>query len=218
MPVTLRVERALLREAPAGAVLAALDEVGRGALAGPVAVGVVLIDIASPSAPTGVRDSKDCPAAQRERLDPLIRRWARRSAVGMASAGEIDALGIMGALSLAAVRALNTVGCRPHVILLDGSHDWLATRAPGIDVVTRVKADASCAAVAAASIIAKVARDAEMMALSAEHPAYGWDGNKGYAAPDHVAALRHHGPSPVHRLSWRLPGLSTGPDPRPRPQ
>ncbi len=210
MAVSLRVERSLLREAPAGGLLAAVDEVGRGALAGPVAVGVVVIDAMTGPAPQGVRDSKECDAVTRERLDPLVRGWAGRSAVGMSSPREIDEMGIVGALTLAAVRAINAVGIRPHVMLLDGSHDWMSRVAPGCRVVTRVKADTTCAAVAAASIIAKVARDAHMVALAAEYPAYGWESNKGYAAPDHVAALAQIGPSEAHRLSWRLPGVSTG--------
>ena len=101
--VTLRVERALLREAGPGALLAAIDEVGRGALAGPVAVGVVVIAADSAAAPRGVRDSKECDRATRERLAPRVRAWARRSAVGMASSVEIDSIGIISALALAFV-------------------------------------------------------------------------------------------------------------------
>lgn len=210
MAVTLRVERSLLRQRPPGALLAAIDEVGRGALAGPVAVGVVVLDVDAPSAPTGVRDSKECDPATRERLAPLVRAWARRSAVGMSSSAEIDAVGITRALAIAAARAINATGVRPDLVLLDGKHDWLSRVAPGAEVVTRVKADTTCAAVAASSIIAKVARDSLMVDLAVRHPEYEWDSNKGYAAPDHLAALERHGPSPWHRLSWRLPGVSTG--------
>ena len=212
MAVTLRVERALLREASPGALLAAVDEVGRGALAGPVAVGVVIIDADSAAAPQGVRDSKECDRATRERLAPRVRAWANRSAVGMASSVEIDSIGIISALALAAARALNATGVRPDLVLLDGKHDWISRIAPGSRVVTRVQADARCAAVAAASIIAKVTRDAHMVALDEECPEYGWSGNKGYAAPEHIAALERHGPSPWHRVSWKLPGVSTAPD------
>lgn len=206
MAVTLRLERSLLREEGPGAMLAALDEVGRGALAGPVAVGVVVIDERTGSAPQGVRDSKDCDAATRESLAPRVRAWATRSAVGMASAQEIDAVGIIGALALAATRGLNATGIRPDVVLLDGKHDWLSRVAPRSRVVTRIKADSTCAAVAAASIIAKVHRDAHMVGLAAEYPEYAWDANKGYAAPEHVAALGRRGPTRLHRLTWRLPG------------
>lgn len=211
MAVTLRVERALLRESPPGALLAAVDEVGRGALAGPVAVGIVIIDAATGSAPRGVRDSKECDAVTREILAPRVRTWARRSAVGMASAHEIDALGIIAALALAAARALNATGVRPDIILLDGKHDWISRIAPRSRVVTRIKADSTCAAVAAASIIAKVTRDAHMVQRATEYPEYRWDSNKGYAAPEHVAALERHGTTPWHRVSWQLPGGSTHP-------
>jgi ribonuclease HII len=210
MAVTLRVERSLLRDVPADGILAAVDEVGRGALAGPVAVGVVIIDASVGPAPSGMRDSKEVSVGARQRLNPLVRRWARHSAVGMASAPEIDALGIVSALTLAGVRAINALGVRPHVVLLDGSHDWLSRAMPGTRVMTRVKADSTCAAVAAASIIAKVTRDAHMVALADAYPDYDWQHNMGYAAPIHVAALGKLGPSPVHRLSWRLPGISTG--------
>ena len=203
---TLRYERQILREVAPTATLAAIDEVGRGALAGPVAVGVVLIDLQTPAAPRGVRDSKMCPPPQRRELVPRIRAWARHSGVGMASSQEIDAVGIVGALALAAVRALNAVGERPDVVLLDGSHNWLRRSCPGMRVETLVSGDARCAAVAAASILAKVARDDLMERLALDHPAYGWESNRGYAAPEHVSALAEHGPSPLHRLSWRLPG------------
>lgn len=210
MAVTLRMERALLRDAPPGGALAAVDEVGRGALAGPVAVGVVVIDGRVAAAPHGVRDSKECDVATRESLAPQVRAWAARSAVGMASAREIDAVGIISALALAAARALNATGVSPDIVLLDGKHDWMSRVAPRTRVVTHVKADATCAAVAAASIIAKVARDAHMVRLAQDHPAYAWERNKGYAAPEHVAALQSLGPSPWHRLSWHLPGVPSG--------
>jgi ribonuclease HII len=209
MAVTLRVERALLREASPGTLLAAIDEVGRGALAGPVAVGVVVIDADTGAAPRGVRDSKECDQATRELLAPRVRAWALRSAVGMSSSAEIDAIGIVSALALAAARALNATGVRPDLVLLDGKHDWMSRVTPGSRVVTRIQADATCAAVAAASIIAKVTRDAHMVDLARRQPEYGWGANKGYAAPDHVAALERLGPSPWHRVSWRLPGVST---------
>lgn len=208
MAVTLRVERALLRDANPGTLLAAIDEVGRGALAGPVAVGVVVIDAATGAAPRGVRDSKECDQATRELLAPRVRAWALRSAVGMSSSAEIDAIGIVSALALAAARALNATGVRPDLVLLDGKHDWMSRVTPGSRVVTRIQADATCAAVAAASIIAKVTRDAHMVDLARRQPEYGWGANKGYAAPDHVAALERLGPSPWHRVSWRLPGVS----------
>lgn len=210
----LRVEREMLRRG-VGA-LACVDEAGRGALCGPVSVGVVLLTPGTRPAPKGVRDSKLLTSAQREQLVPEIRRWAPH-AVGMASAGEIDLLGIMAALRLAGQRALAALPSPPDRILLDGNHDYLsvpgqlglfdaepmAIRTP--PVVTMVKADLRCAGVAAASILAKTARDALMVELGQSHPHYGLEQNKGYGAADHLAALARLGPTPHHRVSWNLP-------------
>ncbi len=217
---SLRVERALQRDGHR--LLAGMDEVGRGALAGPVSVGVVVIDEASRSAPRGVKDSKLLTPANRERLVPRIERWARAYAVGHASAGEIDAVGIIAALRLAGGRALAGIadaGIVPDLVILDGNHDWLTAPTevgllafagghPGAStppVATRIKADLTCSSVAAASVLAKVTRDRMMVALAIEHPAYGWEVNKGYGAPEHLAALRVQGPCVHHRRSWRLP-------------
>lgn len=206
---TLRHERRILRSVGDCATLAAIDEVGRGALAGPVAVGVVVVDMDTPTAPRGVRDSKACPPSERQALAPRIRAWARHSGVGMATSQEIDAIGIIGALALAAARAMNSVGGRPDVVLLDGNHNWLRRACPGVRVETLVAGDTSCAAVAAASILAKVARDQLMVEWAEGYPAYGWAGNKGYASPDHLDALARWGPTPHHRVSWSLPGVSS---------
>lgn len=234
---TLRVERALQRGGHR--LLAGMDEVGRGALAGPVTVGIVVIDETCRSAPTGVRDSKLLTHAARERLLPRIERWAPAYAVGHASAQEIDLVGIIAALRLAGLRALAALPVRPDLIVLDGNHDWLtppervglfefaeagsgelsvgseasargahlfAPYAVSPPVTTMIKADLRCSSVAAASVLAKVTRDRLMIELDGDHPAYGWAGNKGYAAPDHLAALDRHGPCELHRRSWRLPG------------
>jgi len=229
-PPTLRVERRLLRGG--ATLLAAMDEVGRGSPAGPVYVGVVVVDGATPPAPAGVRDSKLVPAMARESLVPSVEVWAVDSALGAASAAEVDRLGIIGALGQAGRRALAGLSCRPDLVLLDGAHDWLSpalqdgdggagpkgspsgaqvgipARTPliGIPVVTRVRADLTCASVAAASILAKVARDAVMTELAGDFPGYGWEANKGYGTPDHLEALRRLGPTPHHRVTWRLPG------------
>ena len=204
-------------------VVVGMDEVGRGALAGPVSVGAVAVDLATRSCPKGVADSKLLSPAARERLAPGIRRWGVARAVGHASAGEIDDVGIIAALRLAGGRALRALGVTPDVVLLDGSHDWLTAPAvldlfgtmadvpdAGVAVRTRVKADRTCASVAAASVLAKCDRDALMVSLSGAHPGYGWAENKGYGAPEHVAALRALGPTELHRRSWRLP---SGEDP-----
>lgn len=216
---TLRVERALQRDGHR--VLAGMDEVGRGALAGPVTVGVVLIDETCRSAPQGVRDSKLLQPHAREAMVPRIERWALCHAVGHASAAEIDEIGIIAALRLAGTRALAACGVRPDLVILDGNHDWLtAPEDVGLlafaheeavvtpPVTTMIKADLKCSSVAAASVLAKVTRDRIMVELGGEeeHAVYDWVGNKGYAAPEHMDALRVHGPTVWHRRSWRLPG------------
>lgn len=214
----LDVERTLLRDQCSR--LACIDEVGRGALAGPVTIGVVVIDAGVQAAPVGVRDSKELSPPQRKALVPAIEQWCSAFAVGHASNSEIDDLGIIGALRLAGQRALAAIGLpAPDLVLLDGSHDWLTEPAPDLfaapssaqspRVVMRVKADRDCAAVAAASVLAKVARDELMQGYHQEFAVYGWAQNKGYASPAHQQALREHGPSPLHRVSWRLPGSST---------
>lgn len=216
---SLRVERTLQREGYA--VLVGMDEVGRGALAGPVTVGVVAIDAGCRSAPQGVKDSKLLAPAARERLVPRIRRWCLGHAVGHAWPDEIDAVGIMAALRLAGERAMAQLeGVHPDLVLLDGNHDWLSDpgrvgllgllhEGPSAPPVrTMIKADLRCSSVAAASVLAKVARDALMVQAAGDerHTPYRWEQNKGYAAPEHVDALRELGPSEWHRRSWRLTG------------
>jgi ribonuclease HII len=220
---SLRHERALLREGRTA--VAGVDEVGRGALSGPVSVGIVVVTAETGSAPAGVRDSKLLTPAARARLAPRIRRWAPAWAVGHAGPEEIDAVGIMAAMRMAAQRAFAALEVRPDVLLLDGNHDYISPRDGGADadyglfeldqpaplppVVTRIKADMTCSAVAAASVLAKTARDQLMQALALDHPAYCWEDNKGYASPEHMDALRVLGPSPHHRISWRLPGAAS---------
>ena len=213
---SLRTERVLQREGYP--ILAGMDEVGRGALAGPVTVGVVVIDEACRSAPTGVKDSKLLTAAARERMVPRIERWCVAYGVGHASPGEIDEVG----LRLAGRRALALLGVVPDLIILDGNHDWLtepeevglfafAGGGPTTPPVrTMIQADMTCSSVAAASVLAKVARDRLLVERSVDFPAYGWEGNKGYSAPEHLEALRVHGACEYHRRSWNLPGLLAG--------
>jgi len=195
-----------------------MDEVGRGALAGPVSVGVVVIDQACRSAPQGVRDSKLLQPHAREVMVPRIRRWAFAHAVGHASPAEIDEIGIIAALRLAGRRALATLNVVPDLVILDGNHDWLTApdevgllafssgEASTPPVTTMVKADLTCSSVASASVLAKVERDRIMVDLAPQHTAYRWELNKGYAAPEHLEALRTLGPTVLHRRSWRLPG------------
>lgn len=215
---TLDYEKRFL---PRGArFLAGVDEVGRGALAGPVSVGIAVVDLRRMELLADVRDSKLLKAADRERLDPLVRAWSVASAVGHATAREIDELGIMGALRTAGNRAWFQIlgtGITPDVVLLDGSHNWLSPDAQpslfdevvveqGCDspVHTLVKADMQCLSVAAASVLAKVERDRTMQELHGEYPAFSWDVNKGYGTAAHREAIRTAGPSPYHRVSWNL--------------
>ena len=228
---SLRLERQLLRS---GAVVACgLDEVGRGSLSGPVTAGMVLVDASTSRSPDGLRDSKLLTASVRERLVPGIKAWARGWSVGHASAEEVDGLGLIGALRLAGHRALADLPIVPDIVLLDGNHDWMswprqqdlfsadlgevlagdrgpaeAVRIPR--VTTLVKANLTCASVAAASVLAKVARDAIMVELDVEFPEYGWRENKGYASARHIEALRDIGSSVHHRRSWNLPSASSG--------
>ncbi|MCL2595213.1 MAG: ribonuclease HII [Promicromonosporaceae bacterium] len=214
---TLKAERDLI--AADAVLVAGMDEVGRGALAGPVCVGVVVIGATTGEAPVGTADSKLLTAKAREVLAPRLRDWPVAWAVGYAQPGEIDELGIIAALRLAGQRALQQAAhtcARPiDVVILDGAHDWLsrpeqgdlfdieAPSAPRVRLM--VKADQTCSSVAAASVLAKVARDALLTELSEQHPEFGWDSNKGYASAKHIAALRCLGPTEHHRRSWNLP-------------
>ncbi|MDE3065147.1 MAG: ribonuclease HII [Acidobacteriota bacterium] len=208
-------------EVAAGRVVVGVDEVGRGALAGPVAVGAVVVSgVARP--PEGLDDSKVLRPAARAALVGPITQWASAVAVGWASAFEIDEWGLRVALAVAGSRALDALSVRPDVALVDGTVNLLraprdrrlGSPAPHLDYQelecrTVVRGDAACASIAAASVVAKVARDALMTELDAQHPAYGWRQNKGYGAPEHLAALRRCGPTPQHRQTWRLPGVGS---------
>ena len=214
--VSLKVEKRLLGQR--GGTVAGMDEVGRGSVFGPVAVGVVVTDAAL-SFPIGVRDSKLLSATKRSGLVAAITQWALASAVGLASAAEIDEYGISIALGLAGRRALAALGITPTWVLLDGPHDWLTRSgealsevAPDIDlgsVVPMVKADLSCASVAAASVLAKVHRDSLIVEMAEMFPGYGLERHKGYLSAQHRDALMELGVSPEHRRSWHLPGSAT---------
>ena len=203
---TLRVERSLHRSGARFVI--GCDEVGRGAIAGPVAIGLSVVGVGVRAHPTGLRDSKMLSEKRREELAPLAATWSVFSAVGLASADEIDSIGIIAALGLAGRRALTLVheaGIPIHdsVVLLDGAHDWLSpslTKPPRVQ--TLVKADRDCASVAAASVIAKVHRDRIMIEADDTIPGYGWKGNKGYGSADHYAAIQAQGPSAMHRHTW----------------
>lgn len=205
----LTLERRLLRERP---IVIACDEVGRGALAGPVAVGAAVMDErgARRRIPDGLRDSKLVPEPKRAEVAARANAWVQGSAIGWASAAEVDEVGIMRALGLAAIRALADLSAHGFhtaeaIVILDGNYDYItAAGARGLTVRPVIKADRDCASAAAASVIAKVARDALMIDLHDDLPAYNWVSNKGYASPDHREAIRTHGISPHHRASWAL--------------
>ncbi|MCQ9379466.1 ribonuclease HII [Methyloversatilis sp. XJ19-49] len=176
---------------------AGVDEAGRGPLCGPVYAAAVILDPARPI--DGLNDSKKLSEKKREALAPLIRERALGWAVGVATVEEIDRLNILHATMLAMRRAVEGLGVLPDEVLIDGNRV-----PPGLAVPARaiIGGDASEPAISAASILAKTGRDHEMMALAALYPQYGIARHKGYPTPEHLAALRAHGPSPIHRRSF----------------
>ena len=195
-----------------------IDEVGRGALAGPLTVGAVVLTCCD-TPPETLTDSKLLTAARREALVGPLEQWAADWSLGSVSATEIDAWGLRLALAVAATRALNGLRERPTHALIDGSLNLL--RAPvniafgvamppelsycSLRATTIVKGDQKCASIAAASVLAKVHRDAVMIDLGRQFQAFGWASNKGYGVASHLEALREWGPNVHHRQSWRLP-------------
>jgi len=173
-----------------------VDEAGRGPLAGPVYAAAVILDPASPIA--GLADSKALSAPRRTQLAEQIRRHALAWAVASASVSEIDAINILQASLLAMRRAVELLDADPTEVLIDGRH------CPAIRYPVRaiVKGDSTIPAISAASILAKTARDAEMLRLHQLYPAYGLDRHKGYPTVDHLAALERHGVSEIHRRSY----------------
>lgn len=191
--------------------VAGIDEVGRGAWAGPVTCGVVVIDASALSVPDGITDSKHLTERQRHKLLPVAQEWALAYAVGDASPAEIDRFGIVAALQLAAHRAVDALDMEPDVVLLDGNHDYFTVqdnhdggyRATPVRTVT--KGDERCGSVSAASIIAKVHRDGLMAAYTSDHPHFGWERNAGYMSAAHRQAVADYGLTALHRMSWSVP-------------
>jgi ribonuclease HII len=173
--------------------VAGVDEVGRGPLAGPVVVAAVILR--RPLA--GLADSKQLSVAQRRELDTAIRANAH-VALAAASVAEIERFNILGATMLAMRRAVLRLGVRPRLVLVDGN------RPPRLDLPVRcvVGGDATVPEISAASIVAKVARDALMVRLAQRHPGYGWERNAGYGTPEHLAALRRLGVNHHHRKGF----------------
>lgn len=180
----------------ATADVAGVDEVGRGPLAGPVVAAAVVLDPARPIA--GLKDSKALLPAEREALAAAIRERAVAWALGRAEVAEVDRINILRASLAAMRRAVEALAIGVRVAYVDGNI------APTLScpAVAVVGGDAKVPAISAASIVAKVARDAEMVAVAAQYPAYGFECHKGYATPRHLAALRRFGPTPLHRRSF----------------
>ena len=179
-----------------GGLMAGVDEVGRGPLAGPVVAAAVILD--EKRTIRGLNDSKLLQPEERERLDVEIRKKAVCCFVAEASVEEIDRINILRAALLAMRRAVEGLRLQPSIVLVDGNQRPELTMA----VRTVVGGDAKVRAISAASIIAKVYRDRLLMALHDEHPQYGFDGHKGYSTPEHLAALRRHGACAQHRRSF----------------
>ncbi len=177
-------------------LIAGIDEAGRGPLAGPVVAAAVILDARRPI--DGLRDSKLLTAAQRERLAEAIRTRALAWAVAEAGVAEIDELNILRATFVAMARAVAALGVAPEEAWVDGN------RCPELPCPTRaiVGGDRDVAAISAASILAKTARDALLVELDVRYPLYGFAQNKGYSTKEHLAALARHGPCPEHRRSF----------------
>ena len=219
-----RLRRSLRSKAPSLAVerelwdaghrvVVGVDEVGRGAWAGPLSIGAAVLP--RDRRVNKVRDSKMLTEAEREALFDRVAGWCVAWSVGHASQEECDGLGMSAAQRLAARRAIEGLGVAPDQVLVDGNWDFV-----GGGVTRRiVKGDATCLSIAAASILAKVTRDRIMRAEAQSYPFWDFELNKGYPCPRHKAALRGIGPSAIHRRAWVFmdslpwPGLH-----RPRPE
>ncbi|MGC2167684.1 MAG: ribonuclease HII [Acidimicrobiales bacterium] len=207
-------ERRLVRR---GEVVVGVDEVGRGALAGPLTVGAVVLTHAT-RAPKGLTDSKLLTPSEREALIEPLESWATEWSLGSVSSKEIDRWGLRLALAVAATRAIDGLSVAPTHALLDGPFNLLDApprledqwnnapelRYASLSHTTLIKGDQLSASIAAASVLAKVHRDRTMVELSEEFPPYGWADNKGYGAPQHRRALFELGPCCHHRVSWNL--------------
>ena len=178
-------------------IICGVDEAGRGPLAGPVYAAAVILDASRPI--DGLADSKKLSAKRRDYLALEIKQHAAAWAIAEASVEEIDALNILRASLLAMRRAVEMLQLRPQEVWVDGLH------CPDTGLPSRaiVQGDNSVAAISSASILAKTARDAAMLLLHEQYPQYGFDGHKGYPTAAHLAALKLHGVSEVHRRSFR---------------
>jgi ribonuclease HII len=189
--------------------IAGLDEVGRGPLAGPVVAAAVVLPRGFSH--DGIKDSKLLTAKQRETLAPLIRAQAQSWGIGVVEVDVIDRINILKASLLAMAKAFAALRPGPDYLLIDGNQQipgellqiWNRTGGAPPQQKTIVKGDRLCLSIAAASILAKVARDEMMIELHEHYPQYGFAGHKGYGSAAHLEALRRFGPSPVHRRSFK---------------
>jgi ribonuclease HII len=189
--------------------IAGIDEAGRGPLAGPVVAAAVILrpDYSNPE----IKDSKLLSVKQREILAPLIQENAADCAIGVVEVDEIDRLNIHQATLLAMVKAIAGLALAPDYMLIDGNQSIpahlfrVAEFSPGIKIYqkTIIKGDRLCLSIAAASVLAKVARDAIMLEYDTVYPRYGFAQHKGYSCEEHLDALRRYGPSPIHRQSFK---------------
>lgn len=184
-------------------VVAGLDEAGRGAWAGPVVAGAVVLPpdrLDLEDVLCGVRDSKLCTPAQREELYPLVLDVALAVDVGVASEREVEALNVVGATRLAMRRALDGLSVRPEMLLIDGR----TLRLPQVNLPQQSmnEGEKHSLSIAAASILAKVTRDRLLVELDREYPAYGFAQHKGYGTAYHQAMIARHGPCPIHRRTY----------------
>lgn len=191
---SLSVEKQLWSEGQE--VVVGIDEVGRGAWAGPLTIGAAVLP--KDRRVYGVRDSKQLSEARREQLFDRVGDWCVAWSVGHASHDECDRLGMSDAQRLAARRALDALSVRADVVLLDGRWNFVE----GENSRTIVKGDATCLSIAAASILAKVTRDRFMRDAALHHPGFDFEHNKGYPCPRHQVALAGYGPTSIHRRSW----------------
>ncbi|MHB8531066.1 MAG: ribonuclease HII [Caulobacteraceae bacterium] len=186
----------MLLENACPAPVCGLDEAGRGPWAGPVCAAAVILGPGRMI--SGLDDSKKLTATQREALEPKIKARAVAFGVGLASVAEIAALNILHATGLAMRRAMEAMAATPAFALVDGNYAFPLP----CPVKTVVGGDAICASIAAASILAKTARDRLMAEMDLLYPGYGFAGHKGYRAPVHARALLERGPCSIHRLGW----------------
>ena len=175
-----------------------IDEVGRGAWAGPLMVGAAVLP--RDRRVNGVRDSKLLTEAERERLFNRLAEWCVAWAVGAASQAECDHLGMSAAQKLATRRAVAALAVRPDAAVTDGKWDFVSPTVRHVELA--VQADRRCLSVATASVLAKVVRDREMRRQALDYPHWSFDTNKGYPCPVHKAALSGYGPSAIHRRTW----------------